>query len=131
MLALAIAICNIELDFHAPVLFTILLGMALGRVVAVVVVENLTHRSVKFGISPRELALISVLSIRGAPTIALALSLPDTLPYVRTLQSAAFIMVAFDLLVTAPSTPWLAKHFANHAPIPPLTKKPIIIPYDL
>jgi len=53
-------------------------------------------------------------------TLALALALPPTLPSASLIQSTALVVVALDLLVITPATPWLAKRFANQAPLPPV-----------
>jgi CPA1 family monovalent cation:H+ antiporter len=45
--------------------------------------------------------------LRGAVTLGLALSLPVELDYWFTIQSMAFGVVLFTLLVQAPSMPWL------------------------
>ncbi len=129
MLAFGAAICSLPLDFHAPVFVPVVVGMLLGRTVAVVIVEQSTHRWVKFGITMREMLMISGFGIRGAPTIALALALPDTLPHVDTVRTAAFAVVAFDLLITTSLTPWLARRFSNHALISPALERPVNIPY--
>ena len=47
--------------------------------------------------------------VRGAVTIALALSLPLELDYWWTVQSIAFGVVLFTLLVQAPTIPWAVK----------------------
>ncbi len=129
VLALGALLYSYDLTAYAPLAIAMLSCMLVLRTVSVWAVESATHRRTKMGISRRELALISVLSTRGAPTIALALALPDSLPYVDTIRSVAIVVVAFDLLVTAPASGWLAKRFANHAPLPPITRKKIEIPY--
>lgn len=50
--------------------------------------------------------------IRGAITLALALSLPTDLPYWWTIQSIAYGVVLFTLLVQAPTMPLLMKRLA-------------------
>lgn len=47
--------------------------------------------------------------LRGAVTLALALSLPVELDYWWTIQSMAFGVVLFTLFVQAPSMPWLLR----------------------
>ena len=47
--------------------------------------------------------------LRGAVTLALALSLPGELDYWYTIQSMAFGVVLFTLLVQAPTMPWLLR----------------------
>ncbi|MGI9294547.1 MAG: cation:proton antiporter [Pseudomonadales bacterium] len=47
--------------------------------------------------------------LRGAVTLALALSLPTELPYWWTIQSVAFGVVLFTLFLQAPTTPWLLR----------------------
>jgi CPA1 family monovalent cation:H+ antiporter len=47
--------------------------------------------------------------VRGAVTLALALSLPTELPYWWTIQSVAYGVVLFTLLVQAPTMPLLLK----------------------
>jgi CPA1 family monovalent cation:H+ antiporter len=47
--------------------------------------------------------------LRGAVTLALALSLPTTLDYWWTIQSIAFGVVMFSLFVQAPTISILAK----------------------
>ncbi len=49
--------------------------------------------------------------LRGAVTLALALSLPTELPYWWTIQSVAFGVVLFTLFLQAPTTPWLLRKF--------------------
>lgn len=49
--------------------------------------------------------------LRGAVTLALALSLPTTLEYWWTIQSIAFGVVLFTLFVQAPSTAPLLRHY--------------------
>ena len=51
--------------------------------------------------------MTGLLGMRGAITIALVLVLPVDLPYWWTIQSIAYGVVLFDLLVTAPLMPWL------------------------
>ena len=47
--------------------------------------------------------------LRGAVTLALALSLPVDLDYWYTIQSMAFGVVLFTLFIQAPTMPWLLK----------------------
>ena len=47
--------------------------------------------------------------LRGAVTLALALSLPVELDYWWTIQSIAFGVVLFTLFVQAPTMPWLLR----------------------
>ncbi len=47
--------------------------------------------------------------LRGAVTLGLALSLPTELDYWFTIQSMAFGVVLFTLLVQAPTMPWLVQ----------------------
>ncbi len=47
--------------------------------------------------------------LRGAVTIALALSLPTELPYWYTIQSIGFAVVIFTLVVQATTNPWLLR----------------------
>ncbi len=47
--------------------------------------------------------------LRGAVTLGLALSLPTELDYWFTIQSMAFGVVLFTLLVQAPTMPWLVR----------------------
>jgi len=47
--------------------------------------------------------------LRGAVTLGLALSIPIELDYWFTIQSMAFGLVLFTLLVQAPSMPWLIR----------------------
>jgi CPA1 family monovalent cation:H+ antiporter len=47
--------------------------------------------------------------LRGAVTVALALSLPVDLEYWWTIQSMAFGVVLFTLFVQAPTTPMLLR----------------------
>jgi len=47
--------------------------------------------------------------LRGAVTLALALALPTDLEYWWTIQSMAFGVVLFTLLVQSPSMPWLLR----------------------
>jgi CPA1 family monovalent cation:H+ antiporter len=129
VLTLGIMLSQLEVEAYLPVVLPIVFAMIAGRLLSVVAVEWSTHRWVKMGITRRELGLITVFSIRGTPTIALALALPDGIPYAHTIRTVAFVVVAFDLLVTAPLTPWLAKRFANHAPLQPLERQRITIPY--
>lgn len=53
--------------------------------------------------------------LRGAVTIALALSLPTELPYWWTIQSVAFGVVLFTLFFQAPTTPWLLRRLKLHS----------------
>lgn len=60
--------------------------------------------------SPISMAYQSVLvwgGLRGAVTLALALSLPVELEYWFTIQSMAFGVVLFTLFIQAPTMPWL------------------------
>ncbi|MCK5667588.1 MAG: cation:proton antiporter, partial [Gammaproteobacteria bacterium] len=49
--------------------------------------------------------------LRGAVTLALALSLPTTLDYWWTIQSIAFGVVLFTLFVQATSTAPVLRHY--------------------
>lgn len=129
ILALGVAMCSLDFAFFAPVLIPTVIAMILGRLISVAIVEKATHAWVKLGISGREIVLISALGVRGAPTIALALALPDSMPYVDTIRTVAFIVIAFDLLIIAPMAPRIAMRFANHAPIPSLMPRRIAYPY--
>lgn len=51
--------------------------------------------------------MTGLLGMRGAITIALVLVLPVDLPYWWTIQSIAYGVVLFDLIVTAPMMPYL------------------------
>jgi NhaP-type Na+/H+ or K+/H+ antiporter len=94
--------------------------MHVARFASVYGVTRAVHRLAKFEITRREQALIAVFSTRGVTTLALALLLPDTLPHADLIRTTALIVVALDLIVTTPATAWLARRFANHAPIPRL-----------
>ncbi|MCB1866180.1 MAG: sodium:proton antiporter [Chromatiales bacterium] len=50
--------------------------------------------------------------LRGAVTLALALSIPVSLDYWWTIQSIAFGVVVFTLFVQAPTMPWLLRRLA-------------------
>jgi CPA1 family monovalent cation:H+ antiporter len=106
------------LDFGAalPLLAPALLLTYATRFTAVYLVTSVIHALTRFAITTREQALISVWSVRGATTLGLAFALPPTLPLAGTIQSTALLVVALDLLVITPATPWLARRFANHAP---------------
>ena len=65
---------------------------------------------------PYPLAYQTVLvwgGLRGAVTLALVLSLPATLPGWWTVQSIAFGVVLFTLVVQAPTMPYVLKHQLN------------------
>jgi NhaP-type Na+/H+ or K+/H+ antiporter len=106
------------LDFGAalPLLAAALLLTYASRFTAVYLVTSVIHALTKFAITTREQALISVWSIRGATTLGLAFALPPPFPCAGAIQSTALLVVALDLLVITPATPWLARRFANHAP---------------
>ncbi len=53
--------------------------------------------------------LIGLLGMRGAITIALVLVLPVELPYWWTIQSIAYGVVLFDLIITAPIMPLIIR----------------------
>ena len=55
--------------------------------------------------------------LRGAVTLALALSLPVELEYWWTIQSMAFGVVLFTLLVQAPTMPWLLRRLELTQPV--------------
>ncbi|MEM9620318.1 MAG: cation:proton antiporter [Pseudomonadota bacterium] len=65
--------------------------------------------SVSLPVNLQERNLVGLLGMRGAITIALVLVLPVELPYWWTVQSIAYGVVLFDLLVTAPLMPVLLK----------------------
>lgn len=54
------------------------------------------------GLSGRQFAVVYFGGVRGAVTVALALALPAELPYWWTIQSMAYGVVLFSLLVQAP-----------------------------
>ncbi|MEM7082898.1 MAG: cation:proton antiporter [Pseudomonadota bacterium] len=51
--------------------------------------------------------------VRGAVTLALALSLPTDLPYWWTIQSMAYGVVLFSLFVQAPLVEWIVNRYRN------------------
>ena len=55
---------------------------------------------------------LGLLGMRGAITLALALMLPVELPYWWTIQSIAYGVVMFDLLITAPLAPYIIRKFS-------------------
>ncbi len=55
----------------------------------------------------RQRSIVSLLGMRGSITLALVLSLPYELPYWWTVQSIAYGVVIFDLLIVAPLAPWI------------------------
>jgi CPA1 family monovalent cation:H+ antiporter len=56
---------------------------------------------------------VALLGLRGAVTLALALSLPTELPYWWTVQSIAYGVVLFDAFLLAPMAPWLTRQRAR------------------
>jgi len=100
-----------------PIALGAILLMALARFTAVYTVTTATHRLSKMGITPREQFLITAFGIHGATVLALALSLPKAFAFTAVIQWILLTVVAFDLLVTTPATPWLARRFANSAPL--------------
>ena len=63
----------------------------------------------KTPVSVAEQAVLTWGGLRGAVTLALALSLPVDLPYWYTIQSMAFGVVLFTLFVQAPTMPVLLR----------------------
>ncbi len=59
-------------------------------------------------LSWRDRGILAWDALRGAVTLALALSIPVSLDYWWTIQSIAFGVVAFSLFAQAPSMRWLA-----------------------
>ena len=58
---------------------------------------------------PRERLAAGALGMRGAITLALALTLPTELPYWWTIQSIAYGVVLFDMCLIAPLVPWITR----------------------
>ena len=65
------------------------------------------------GLRPRESLIMYLGGTRGAVTIALALSIPVELDAWFTIQSIAYAVVLFGLLVQAVSAPHLIKHLIS------------------
>ncbi len=63
-------------------------------------------------ISLKQRTGLGLLGMRGAITLALALVLPTELPYWWTIQSIAYGVVMFDLLITAPLAPYIIRKFS-------------------
>ena len=60
-------------------------------------------------LGPGQRTGLGLLGMRGAITLALALTLPVELPYWWTIQSIAYGVVMFDLLITAPLAPYIIR----------------------
>ena len=82
-------------------------GVMLARFISVHTVLGLLglKRTGRVEMADRNYA--GLLGMRGAITIALVLTLPTDLPYWWTIQSIAYGVVLFDLVVVAPFIPWL------------------------
>jgi NhaP-type Na+/H+ or K+/H+ antiporter len=117
----------------APSAPWIVLGVVLlmhtNRLAAVYGVTKLIHWAAQFAITRREQALIAVFSTRGVTTLAAAFLVPDELPGAALIRSVALFVVAFDLLVTTPAAPWLARRFANRAPSTPMIPRKVDVSY--
>ena len=80
-----------------------------GLLLSLPVINLLSQR----GLRPRESLIMYLGGTRGAVTIALALSIPVELDAWFTIQSIAYAVVLFGLLVQAVSAPHLIKHLIS------------------
>lgn len=83
------------------------------RAVAVFMCLGITRLWTRPPLSIAEQSCIALLGLRGAVTLALALSLPTDLPYWWTVQSIAYGVVLFDAFLLAPLAPWMTAHRAR------------------
>ncbi len=84
-----------------------IVAVLIARFISVHAVLSSQARFSNHPVSLQERNLIGLLGMRGAITIALVLVLPVDLPYWWTVQSIAYGVVLFDLIVTAPLMPML------------------------
>ena len=82
-----------------------IIAVQIARFISVHVVLGLPNQFIKHPTSAMERNQIGMLGLRGAITIGLVLVLPTDLPYWWTIQSIAYGVVLFDLVVTAPLMP--------------------------
>lgn len=83
------------------------------RAIATFLCLGITRLWTRPPLSIAEQGCIALLGIRGAVTLALALSLPTELPYWWTVQSIAYGVVLFDAFLMAPIAPWLTQQRTN------------------
>jgi len=84
-----------------------ILAVLLARAVAIYGGLGLLSLFLKAPIGFEHQTLMVWAGLRGAVTLALALSLPTTLDYWWTIQSIAFGVVVFTLFIQAPAIRWL------------------------
>ena len=106
---------TITLDMFTHRWLAMLIGIAgiiVARAIGIFTFVPLLSRFTPIEAIPRPYQLIMFWGgLRGAVTLALALSLPTSLDYWWTIQSIAFGVVLFTLFVQAPTTAPLLRHY--------------------
>ena len=106
---------TITLDMFTHRWLAMLIGIAgiiIARAIGIFTFVPLLSRFTPIEAIPRPYQLIMFWGgLRGAVTLALALSLPTSLDYWWTIQSIAFGVVLFTLFVQAPTTAPLLRHY--------------------
>ena len=85
-------------------------AITLARFISVHTVLGPQNRLLATPYSWSDRHMTGLLGMRGAITIALVLVLPVDLPYWWTIQSIAYGVVLFDLIITAPLMPYVLGH---------------------
>ena len=106
---------TITLDMFTHRWLAMLIGIAgiiVARAIGIFTFVPLLSRFTPIEAIPRPYQLVMFWGgLRGAVTLALALSLPTSLDYWWTIQSIAFGVVLFTLFVQAPTTAPLLRHY--------------------